>query len=66
MAGATARLTTSLLALVADAPDVPVPGRVGRWMTERFNDWPEGSREAASAASEGAGLPYSDTVDASE
>ena len=25
------------------------PGRVGRWLTERFNDWPEGSREAARA-----------------
>ena len=66
VAEATARLTTSLLALVADAPDVPMPGRVGRWMTERFNDWPEGSREAARAASEGAGLPYSDTLDPSE
>jgi 1-acyl-sn-glycerol-3-phosphate acyltransferase len=66
VADATARLTTSLLALVADAPDVPVPGRVGRWVTERFNDWPEGSREAAGAASEGAGLPYSDTVAPSE
>ena len=43
-----------------------MPGRVGRWMTERFNDWPEGSREAALAASEGAGLPYSDTLDPSE
>ena len=24
-----------------------MPGRVGRWLTEQFNDWPEGSREAA-------------------
>jgi hypothetical protein len=39
----------SLHAMVADAPDVPVPGRLGRWLTEQFNDWPEGSREAASA-----------------
>ncbi len=53
VAEATARLTTSLRALVADAPDVPMPGRVGRWLTERFNDWPEGSREAARAASRG-------------
>ena len=37
-------------AMVADAPDVPPPGRFGRWLTERFNDWPEGSREAARAA----------------
>jgi 1-acyl-sn-glycerol-3-phosphate acyltransferase len=57
---ATTRLTASLVALVADAPEVPVPGRVGRWVTERFNDWPEGSREAARAASEAARLPYSD------
>ncbi len=48
---ATERLTTVLAAMVADAPDVPPPGRVGRWLTERFNDWPEGSREAALAAS---------------
>jgi 1-acyl-sn-glycerol-3-phosphate acyltransferase len=40
----------SLQAMVADAPDVPVPGRLGRWLTEQFNDWPEGSREAAGAA----------------
>jgi len=48
---ATAELQAALLALVVDAPDVPPPGRVGRWVTERFNDWPEGSREAARAAS---------------
>jgi 1-acyl-sn-glycerol-3-phosphate acyltransferase len=60
IAEATARLTASLIALVADAPDVPVPGRVGRWVTERFNDWPEGSREAARAASEAPRLPYSE------
>jgi 1-acyl-sn-glycerol-3-phosphate acyltransferase len=40
---------TALHALVADAPDVEPPGRVGRWLTERFNDWPEGSRAAAMA-----------------
>ncbi len=54
---AIARLTeqaaASLLEMVADAPDVPVPGRVGRWLTEQFNDWPEGSREAAIAARDG-------------
>ena len=27
----------------------PSPVAVGRWLTERFNDWPEGSREAALA-----------------
>jgi hypothetical protein len=41
------QLRDALEALIADAPAVDPPGRVGRWMTERFNDWPEGSREAA-------------------
>jgi 1-acyl-sn-glycerol-3-phosphate acyltransferase len=62
---ATALLTDALKALVADAPDVPVPGRIGRWMTERFNEWPEGSRDAARAASGAAGLPYSEASDPS-
>ena len=61
---ATARLTAALQALVADAPDVPPPGRLGRWVTERFNDWPEGSREAARAASAVPGLPYSERPEA--
>ena len=39
-----------LHAMVADAPDLQVPGRFGRWLTDAFNDWPEGSREAALAA----------------
>ncbi len=43
----------ALHALVRDAPEVPVPGRFGRWVTERFNDWPEGSREATLAAGAG-------------
>ena len=34
---------TALHALVADRPDFPPPGPVGRWLTEVFNDWPEGS-----------------------
>jgi hypothetical protein len=41
---------TALHAMVRDAPEVPVPGRFGRWLTERFNEWPEGSREATQAA----------------
>ena len=36
--------------MVRDAPEVRVPGRAGRWVTDRFNDWPEGSREATLAA----------------
>jgi 1-acyl-sn-glycerol-3-phosphate acyltransferase len=59
----TAHAWSSLHGLVADAPDVPEPGRIGRWLSERFNDWPEGSREAARAASEASGLPYSDPPD---
>ncbi len=34
----------ALRALVADFPDPPEPGRFGRWLTEAFNDWPEGAR----------------------
>ena len=58
---ATAALWNALHDLVADSPELPEPGRVGRWVTERFNDWPEGSREAARAASEASGLPYSES-----
>jgi 1-acyl-sn-glycerol-3-phosphate acyltransferase len=36
--------------MVRNAPDVPTPGRAGRWVTDRFNDWPEGSREATREA----------------
>ena len=46
----TGRTWAALHAMVRDAPDVPEPGRFGRWLTERFNDWPEGSREATLAA----------------
>jgi len=45
----TDRTWTALHDLVADAPELPEPGRFGRWLTERFNDWPEGSREAAAS-----------------
>jgi 1-acyl-sn-glycerol-3-phosphate acyltransferase len=40
----TAACAAAILALVRDAPDLPPPGPVGRWLTELFNDWPEGSR----------------------
>ena len=46
----TAELWTRLHDLVRDAPTVAPPGRIGRWLTEQFNEWPEGSREAAQAA----------------
>jgi 1-acyl-sn-glycerol-3-phosphate acyltransferase len=48
----TGRVTAALGALVAGAPEIAEPGRFGRWFTERFNDWPEGSRAAALAAVE--------------
>ncbi len=56
----TAATTVALLDLVADAPDPAPPGRFGRWLTERFNDWPEGSRAAAEAAAEPAAEPAAD------
>ena len=46
----TTRLVAALRLLVADALDVGRPGPFGRWLTEQFNEWPEGSREAAAAA----------------
>jgi 1-acyl-sn-glycerol-3-phosphate acyltransferase len=48
----THEASDALRALVADAPEVPRPGPVGRWISDRFNEWPEGSREAARAAGE--------------
>ncbi|HEU4673164.1 MAG TPA: lysophospholipid acyltransferase family protein [Candidatus Limnocylindrales bacterium] len=48
----TAAVTTALRGLVADAPEPPPPGRFGRWLTERFNDWPEGTRPAGPDAFE--------------
>ena len=43
----TRRTTDELRALVADYPDPPVPGRFGRWLTELFNEWPEGGRPSS-------------------
>lgn len=54
----TEQATMSLNDMIADAPDVARPGRVGRWLTERFNDWPEGSREAAIAAARTGSGPH--------
>ncbi|MFL5775713.1 MAG: lysophospholipid acyltransferase family protein [Chloroflexota bacterium] len=45
----TRRCWTELHALVADRPDFAPPGRFGRWFTEVFNDWPEGSRPSVEA-----------------
>jgi 1-acyl-sn-glycerol-3-phosphate acyltransferase len=40
----TAACASGILALVRDQPEMPRPGPVGRWLTELFNDWPEGAR----------------------
>ncbi len=40
----TVALRRALLDLVADGIDREPPGPVGRWLTEVFQDWPEGSR----------------------
>lgn len=50
IANLTRQTWTALHDLLRDAPEVPVPGRFGRWLTDVFNDWPEGSREATLAA----------------
>jgi 1-acyl-sn-glycerol-3-phosphate acyltransferase len=45
----TAQTQVALETLVSDFPDQPLPGRVGRWLTELFNDWPNGSRPPVQA-----------------
>jgi 1-acyl-sn-glycerol-3-phosphate acyltransferase len=44
VAALTGATTDALLAMTADFPDPDPPGRFGRWLTELFNDWPEGAR----------------------
>jgi 1-acyl-sn-glycerol-3-phosphate acyltransferase len=53
----TAALAERLAALVSDAPEPRRSGVVAAWMTERFNEWPEGSRDAALAAQRDGGPP---------
>ena len=36
--------------MVADEPEHERPGRFGQYITELFNDWPEGDRAAAEVA----------------
>ena len=43
----TAQAQSALETLAADFPDQPLPGRVSRWLTELFNDWPDGARPSA-------------------
>ena len=56
----TATTSAALLALVADAPEPRPPGRFGRWLTELFNDWPEGSREASAGVARASGILSTD------
>ncbi len=44
VAAVTAATHRALLDLVADGRDREPPGPFGRWFTEVFQDWPEGSR----------------------
>ena len=44
VAALTAATHRAMLELVADGRDRPPPGRFGRWLTEVFQDWPEGTR----------------------
>ena len=53
----TGRVASAMLDLVADGRDVPPPGPVGRWITELFNDWPEGGRPAPSSPGEPGSAP---------
>lgn len=46
----TDEIRRRLQELVADFPERPPPGRFGRWLTDAFNEWPEGGRPELPAA----------------
>jgi hypothetical protein len=46
----TGQCHAAIGAMTAGEPDLARPGTFGRWITELFNEWPEGSREAAETA----------------
>ena len=50
VAAMTATLRARLQAMLDDNPAPERTGRLAGWVTERFNAWPEGSRDAALAA----------------
>ncbi len=47
IASYTARTWHALRAMVDADRDLPMPGSVGRWFTDLFNDWGEGGRPGA-------------------
>lgn len=51
----TALARDRLETMVADFPDRPAPGPFGSWLTEVFNDWPEGDRPPIAATVAAAG-----------
>lgn len=48
----TAEIRRRLQDLVADFPERRPPGRFGRWLTDAFNEWPDGSRPSGPAETE--------------
>jgi 1-acyl-sn-glycerol-3-phosphate acyltransferase len=60
VAALTAETWSALKALLADGEDPGPPGPLGRWLTERFNDWPEGSREASAGVEGPSGILSAD------
>jgi 1-acyl-sn-glycerol-3-phosphate acyltransferase len=44
----TAACAAAIQELVRDEPELAPPGPIGRWLTELFNEWPEGSRPPVS------------------
>jgi len=52
VAALTLQVREALLALIADGEDEAPPGPLGRWVTELFNDWPEGGRPSAAGPAE--------------
>lgn len=57
-----ARAQEELVRLVGDFPDPPRSRWLGGWLTELFNDWPEGCRPPVPASSS-SGRPGADPVD---
>lgn len=62
VAAMTATLGARLQAMLDNSPSPERTGRLAGWMTERFNEWPEGSRDAALAAQLAEELPPAQAV----